>query len=142
MEKEPSSMETQTGSAWSSVRHALSTARAHGFAEVELSIGDTSFSATLTPAPAKPKPSEATTTEPAKETKKPIKSNYVGYFRPASSPLEVGQTVTAGQIIGHIAVLGLANDVESTIAGTVTEVLAEADVTVQYGQIIAWVEPT
>jgi biotin carboxyl carrier protein len=142
MANETPTPEEPTSSAWSSVRHALSTARSNGFAEVELTIGDTSFTATLTPAPAKSKPPEATTPEQAKDTKKPIKSNYVGYFRPASSPLEVGQTVTAGQIIGHIAVLGLANDVESTVAGTVLEVLAEADVPVQFGQIIAWVEPT
>jgi len=141
MANETPTPEEPTSSAWSSVRHALSTARSNGFAEVELTIGETSFTATLSPTPAKPAPA-ATPTEPAKETKKPIKSNYVGYFRPASSPLEVGQTVSAGQIIGHIAVLGLANDVESTVAGTVIEVLAETDAPVQFGQIIAWVEPT
>jgi hypothetical protein len=41
------------------VRHALSVARQHGFAEVELAIGDESFSARLEPLPKKSRASKA-----------------------------------------------------------------------------------
>jgi acetyl-CoA carboxylase biotin carboxyl carrier protein len=122
------------------VRHALGVARKHGFAEVELALGDAAFHARLDPMP----PSAAraiaseTATEPALVD---VKAPLVGYAREARVPLEVGQTVERGQVLAVIEALGLANDVESPAAGEVVEVLVVPGQPVEYGQVMARVKP-
>lgn len=123
------------------VRHALSLARAHGFAEVELSLGADSFTARLAPgAPAPVATSPAAVATAADPEVVAIKANHVGYYKPGESPLAPGQTVAKGDVVATIAALGLANDVESTVSGEVVEVLVEADQPVEYGQTIALVK--
>lgn len=121
------------------VRHALSLARTHGFAEVELSLGDDSFTARL--APGAPAPAAiAAYTAPDEPEVVAIKSKHVGYYKPASTPLAPGQTVAKGDVVATIAALGLANDVDSSVTGEVVEVLVQADQPVEYGQTIALVK--
>jgi biotin carboxyl carrier protein len=119
------------------VRHALSVARQHGFAEVELGIGDDSFAAKLDTMPpkihGKPRPGGAAS-EPELQT---IAATLVGYYRPTKPPLQIGQTVKKGDIVAIIAALGIANDVESKVAGEVVEVLVEPNQPVEYGQVLA-----
>ena len=123
------------------VRHALGVARRHGFAEVELALGDASFHARLDPLPVgAPRPVEAA--EPGAEPALvEIKATMVGYARDVRIPLTVGQTIERGQVVAMIEALGLANDVESPTNGEVVEVLVTPGQPVQYGQILARVKP-
>ncbi|MDR3690552.1 MAG: hypothetical protein P4L46_14335 [Fimbriimonas sp.] len=123
------------------VRHALTVARQHGFAEVELGIGDNSFSAKLDPGPKKGKKQASCdmdgTSEPAALT---ITSTLVGYYREAKQPLKVGANVEAGEVVAVVTALGLANDVESKVTGEVVEVLVQPGQAVEYGQVLAKVK--
>jgi acetyl-CoA carboxylase biotin carboxyl carrier protein len=125
------------------VKHALKVARTHGFAEVELSNGESQFRAYLEPS-RKPIPSrEATQTmvesdEPEVLT---IRSNHVGYYRGENGTLKVGATLTKGDSVASISALGLMHDVESNVAGEVTEVLVSDGDAVQFGQVLAKVKP-
>lgn len=121
------------------VRHALRTARAHGFAEVELSVGEDRFSARLGALPqgaVLSSADEETEPEPF-----PIPCSLVGYYQPAAKPLSVGDAIAVGQVIAVVNALGIANEVESPVAGEVVEVLVEPNQAVEYGQILARVKP-
>ena len=128
------------------IRHALTVARAKGFAEVELEVGDLEFSAKLEPdAKRKPRSAPKVNAQPAEEAEPgeqaaEILSSLVGYYRPAEPPLEVGREVSEGEVVAVIAALGLANEVESPVSGEVLEVLVEANQPVEYGQVLAKVK--
>lgn len=64
-----------------------------------------------------------------------VKSTLVGYARPAKS-LAIGATLKAGEIVAEIDALGLANNLESPVAGEVAEILFESGQAVQYGQVL------
>jgi biotin carboxyl carrier protein len=68
-----------------------------------------------------------------------IKSPLVGYFR-GSGALELGGRVEKGSVVGVIEALGLPNELQSQVAGVVTEVLVDDGQPVEYGQAIARVE--
>lgn len=120
------------------VRHALQVAREHGFYEVTIEQGGTSFSAVLD----RIKPARktelvvaelASQEEPAVAVKAPL----VGYYRERSPALAVGSSVQQGDVIGIVAALGLDNDVESPVAGEVVELLVQDGEPVEYGQPLA-----
>lgn len=121
------------------VRHALTVARQHGFAEVELGIGEEIFSAKLAPGKPAPKPQSETSGETEEPTEQlaEVKATLVGYYRPAKTPLEIGMTVQQGDVVAVVAALGIANDIESPATGEVVEVLIELNQPVEYGQVIA-----
>lgn len=124
------------------LRHALKVARDHGYAEVEVSVGEAAFKATLEPAPKRPK-TVAISAEAESSSETPlatIRASSVGYYRPASTPLAVGQGVAKGDVVAVISALGLANDVESTVDGEIVEVLVKDGDPVQYGQVLAQVK--
>jgi len=124
------------------VRHTLETARKHGFGEVELAIGADHFSAILD---AKPRPKTQQPDLPAEEPELPteieVKAGLVGYFRASKTPLEIGMEVFQGEVIGIIAALGIANDVESPATGKVVEILVEQNQPVEFGQVLARIKP-
>jgi acetyl-CoA carboxylase biotin carboxyl carrier protein len=122
------------------VRHALSVARQHGFAEVELGIGEDTFSASLDPLPAKSKAKKSAGQEPVCPELETITATLVGYYRQAKTPLLVGASVKKGDVVAIIAALGIANDVESKVTGEVVEVLVEPNQPVEYGQALAKVK--
>ena len=122
------------------LRHALSVARQHGFAEVEFGIGDESFSARLESSPRKG-PAKGIATDAAKEPElQTIAASLVGYYRPTKTPLQVGNLIKQGDIVAIISALGIANDVESKVTGEVVEVLVEPNQPVEYGQALAKVK--
>lgn len=124
------------------VRHALSVAREHGFAEVELAIGEQSFTARLDLTPQrKPSSKASAVQEPAEPELLTITSSLVGYYREAKTPLKVGNTVKKGDVVAIVSALGIANDVESKHSGEVVEVLVEPNQPVEYGQALAKVKP-
>lgn len=129
------------------VRHALGVARKHGFAEVELALGEDTFSAALAAEPVRA--SKGGTSESASpnasnppDVELPaIRATLVGYYREAPNALRAGRSVRKGDIVAVIEALGLANDVESTVSGEIVEVFIEPGQAVQYGQNLAFVRP-
>ena len=124
------------------VRHALTVARANGFASVEISVAEASFSALLTPS--LPIASVASISDSAVVVPQivlSITAPVVGYFRNLSLALHPGMQVNVGDVVAEIVALGIANDVESKVTGVVKEVLVLDDQPVEYGQLIAVVEP-
>ncbi|MEZ0325864.1 MAG: acetyl-CoA carboxylase biotin carboxyl carrier protein subunit [Fimbriimonas sp.] len=127
------------------IRHALTTARKHGFAEVELAVGEDSFAAKLAPAPPEAPapiapPDVLHQVEPQDELIE-IRSTLVGYYRAAKTPLQVGTIVNEGDVVAVIGALGIANDIESPVSGEVVEVLVEQNQPVEYGQVLARILP-
>ena len=117
------------------VRHALTAARRHGYAEVELADGEGSFTARLARLPKKAAPAG----ESAHADVGPVdlKATLVGYYRDGKSPLAVGRTVKRGEVVGVIEALGIVTDVTSKVEGEIVEVLVEPGQAVEYGQALA-----
>jgi acetyl-CoA carboxylase biotin carboxyl carrier protein len=127
------------------VRHALTVARNNGFTEVELQSDGTSFQARLSPvakasAPVS-MPELAALEVPEGPAIKEITAPLVGYYKPAGTALNVGNQIKVGDPVAIIAALGLANDVESTVAGEVVRVLVQDGQSVEFGQVLAEVRP-
>lgn len=126
------------------VKHALQVARDHGFAEVELANGEAQFRASLEPATRSKIQATGVVDEsdfPPETSLLSIKATHVGYFREDEGKLEVGYHVAKGDVVASISTLGLANDVESTVAGEIVEVLVKDGDAVEFGQAIARVKP-
>jgi biotin carboxyl carrier protein len=123
------------------VRHALDVARKHGFAEVEVGIGEASFTAKFEPGARKSRANGSSagpeTTAPETQT---IAATLVGYYRESKHPLRVGSILKKGDVVAIITALGIANDVESKYAGEVVEVLVEPNQPVEFGQALAKVK--
>ena len=88
---------------------------------------------------------------PAEEKKedapkgKPITSPMVGTFYLASSPgakpfVEVGATVSTGQVVCIIEAMKLMNEIESEVSGKVTQICVKDGEAVEYGQVLMYVE--
>ncbi|MDP1919646.1 MAG: acetyl-CoA carboxylase biotin carboxyl carrier protein [Myxococcales bacterium] len=103
------------------------------------------------PAPAAtiaPRPSAPRTPAEAREEKKGhvITSPFVGTFYRSPAPdqpvyCEVGSSVKKGQTLCIIEAMKLMNEIESEVAGKVTEVLAQNGQPVEFGQALFRVEP-
>lgn len=125
------------------IRHALQIARKHGFRSVRLRAEDSKFRAVLGKAPRKTieQPSGAVIQLADEEPEfLTICSHLVGYFREGEVPLEVGNEVCRGDVVGVVTALGLANDVESQVEGEIVDVLVEPGQPVEYGQVLAMVK--
>ncbi len=75
-----------------------------------------------------------------------IKSPLVGTFYRAPSPgappfVEVGDTVSKGQVLCIIEALKVMNEIESDIDGKVVKILVENGQPVEYGQELFYIEP-
>jgi biotin carboxyl carrier protein len=68
------------------------------------------------------------------------RSPAVGYFTPAAD-LVLGRAVQAGDSLGSVDVLGIAQDVTAPVDGIISAVLAEGGQAVEYGQTLAQVDP-
>ena len=107
---------------------------------------------TVLPAPAAAVPAApaapAVETEEKKEEApkgKPITSPMVGTFYSASSPgakpfVEVGSTVSTGQVVCIIEAMKLMNEIESEVSGKVTQICVKDGEAVEYGQVLMYVE--
>jgi biotin carboxyl carrier protein len=69
-----------------------------------------------------------------------ITSPAVGYYQPRDG-LSVGTTVRGGDLLGHVDVLGVLQDVVAPIDGRLSRLLAEPAEAVEYGQPLARLEP-
>lgn len=127
------------------VRHALKVAQEHGFAEIELGVGESSFRARFEPG-TKKSPKHAAVPDGSKVSSivetdfKVIKSPLVGFYRLGPSPLTPGASVKRGDVVAVINALGIANEVESLVSGEVEEVYVEDGQGVEFGQVLAKVK--
>ena len=69
-----------------------------------------------------------------------ITSPGVGYYQPRDG-LSVGASVRAGDLLGHVDVLGVRHDVVVPENGILAVLAAEAGEAVEYGQPLARLEP-
>lgn len=75
----------------------------------------------------------------------PITSPMVGTFYSASSPgakpfVEVGSTVSTGQVVCIIEAMKLMNEIEAEVSGKVTQICIKDGEAVEYGQVLMYVE--
>ena len=86
----------------------------------------------------------AQTTESAHKGKA-ITSPMVGTFYSAPSPdadafVEVGKSISQGDVVCIIEAMKLMNEIESEYSGTVTEICVKDGQPVEYGQVLMYVE--
>jgi acetyl-CoA carboxylase biotin carboxyl carrier protein len=125
------------------VRHALSLAEKHGFAEVEIAVGDDRFAGTLARRPSH-QSSRTIESEPEAiiiSSTVDVRASQVGYYRPPKHPIEVGSAISVGEVVAVISALGISNEIESPATGKVIELLVEPNQAVQFGQVLVRIEP-
>lgn len=76
----------------------------------------------------------------------PIKSPMVGTFYRAPAPgakpyVDVGQIISAGQVVCIVEAMKLMNEIESEVAGRVVKILVENGKPVEFGQTLFLIEP-
>ncbi len=84
---------------------------------------------------------------PKQEAKKgqPVTSPMVGTFYKASSPdakpfVEVGQTISKGDVVCIVEAMKLMNEIESEFSGKVVEICVEDGQPVEFGQVLMYIE--
>ena len=76
------------------------------------------------------------------EVKSPMVGTFYGAPEPGSKPyVSVGTRVSKGQILCIIEAMKIMNEIESEVAGLVTEVLAPDATPVEYGQPLFRIDP-
>ena len=75
----------------------------------------------------------------------PITSPMVGAFYAAPAPgakpfVKVGDTVSAGQVVCIVEAMKLMNEIESEVSGKIVEICVEDGQSVEYGQVLMYVE--
>ena len=122
--------------------------RRHGLGEIEVRDGDLRLRVTAArapisleapapgPADVRVAPAEAAATPGTN----PVASPGVGYFVYADG-LGPGLEVAAGDVIGHVEVLGVRHDVRVVVDGTIRNLVAETGEAVEYGQTLVELEP-
>jgi len=123
----------------------------HRLGEIEVSDGDLRLR--VVAAPGSPAagvvPAEGLTAAPEPEPSAPVDSAptalgvaspAVGFFVYADG-LGPGLTVTKGDSIGHVEMLGVRHDVRAPRGGTVRHLVAESGEAVEYGQVVVELEP-
>lgn len=104
-------------------------------------------------APVASAPMPAVSVSPASKEEKPataskgtaITSPMVGAFYAAPAPgakpfVKVGDVVSAGQVVCIVEAMKLMNEIESEVSGKITEICVEDGQSVEYGQILMYVE--
>ncbi len=89
-------------------------------------------------------------TQPKSEAKEASKgtaitSPMVGAFYASPSPgakpfVKVGDTVAAGQVVCIVEAMKLMNEIESEVSGRITQICVEDGQSVEYGQVLMYVE--
>jgi biotin carboxyl carrier protein len=118
--------------------------RAGRLGELEVRTADWRVRLRRDPAARLPGPSASVANTAAAVEEAPVtsvaRSPAVGYFSPAPQ-LTVGLSVSAGDVLGSIDVLGIAQEVVSPADGIVASILAEDGQAVEYGQALADIDP-
>lgn len=69
-----------------------------------------------------------------------VRAPLVGFFQSRPKPIQVGDVVQEGEVVGLIKAMGLVNEVQSPVNGHVVEMLVEDGDPVEYGQPLYRVE--
>ncbi len=74
-----------------------------------------------------------------------ITSPMVGAFYAAPAPgakpfVKVGDVVSAGQVVCIVEAMKLMNEIESEVSGKITQICVEDGQSVEYGQVLMYVE--
>lgn len=84
---------------------------------------------------------------PKEETKKgkPLTSPMVGTFYGAPSPeakafVEVGSTISKGDVVCIVEAMKLMNEIESEVSGKVVEICVKDGQPVEFGQVLMYIE--
>ena len=98
------------------------------------------------PAPAAPAPA-APAAEESNKNYVEIKSPMIGTFYRTPNPespsfVQIGDKVTAGQVVCIVEAMKLFNEIESEISGTIVKVLVENANPVEYDQPLFLVDPS
>ena len=69
----------------------------------------------------------------------------VGAFNASPAPgakpfVKVGDTVSVGQVVCIVEAMKLMNEIESEVSGRVTQICVEDGQSVEYGQILMYIE--
>lgn len=105
--------------------------------------------ATVQPAVVQAPVSTPAVSTPKEETVNPnakaIKSPMVGAFYKAPAPgakpfVKVGDVVSAGQVVCIVEAMKLMNEIESEVSGKITQICVEDGQSVEYGQVLMYVE--
>lgn len=122
------------------IAYALQVARDRGFRKVKVGLGDVVFSAKLGESALSDDDDghEETPEQAVKATV--VQAPAVGFFRTASSPIEIGHEVHAGDVVGEVIALGIANDVVSAVSGKVAELKVASGDAVEFGQALVVLE--
>ena len=96
-------------------------------------------------APAQAAPAAASTENATAPKGKPITSPMVGAFYAAPSPgakpfVKVGDVISAGQVVCIVEAMKLMNEIESEVSGKVTQICVEDGQSVEYGQVLMYIE--
>lgn len=75
----------------------------------------------------------------------PITSPMVGAFYAAPAPgakpfVKVGDVVSAGQVVCIVEAMKLMNEIESEVSGKIVQICVEDGQSVEYGQVLMYVE--
>ncbi len=82
---------------------------------------------------------------PASPKASVITSPMVGAFYAAPAPgakpfVKVGDTVSVGQVVCIVEAMKLMNEIESEVSGKITQICVEDGQSVEYGQVLMYVE--
>lgn len=93
---------------------------------------------------AQPAQTAAQPAEPAKKGK-PLTSPMVGTFYSAPSPdakpfVEVGQTVSQGDVVCIVEAMKLMNEIEAEVSGKIIEICVKDGQPVEFGQVLMYIE--
>lgn len=83
--------------------------------------------------------------EETKHTGKPITAPMVGTFYTSPSPdeppfVQVGDSISTGQIVCIIEAMKLMNEIEADVSGKITEICVKNGESVEFGQVLMYVE--
>lgn len=102
---------------------------------------------TVVPQAAAPVPAVSAQEQPAEPAKKgkPITSPMVGTFYSAPSPdakpfVEVGQTISQGDVVCIVEAMKLMNEIEAECSGKIVEICVKDGQPVEFGQVLMYVE--
>lgn len=101
------------------------------------------------PTPAAPAPAAEAPAAPAEDTSSyiEVKSPMIGTFYRKPSPdkpvfCNVGDTISAGDVVCVIEAMKLFNEIESEVSGTIVKILVDDSTPVEYDQPLFLVDPS
>ena len=99
--------------------------------------------APATMAPVASAPTEATSAAKGVGVESPMVGTFYSAPKPgAPNFVKVGDVVSVGQVMCIVEAMKLMNEIESEVAGTVIEVLAENADPIQFGQVLFRIDPS